>query len=184
MARSGTLLAQLFTISSPLLNVRPLLLVDVDGVISLFPRLDGRGAQAMPLAAGTWHQIEGITHLLSASAAGHLHELAPTFEQVWCTGWEERANDHLPHLLGVPALPTLSFDRNPGRDRAHWKLAAIDAYAGPDRPLAWIDDALDAACHAWAAERPGPTLLVPTEPHAGIGPAHVAALRAFAAGLG
>jgi hypothetical protein len=160
------------------LNTKPILLVDVDGVISLFPpptRLDAR------LGAGSWHQVDGIAHLLSAAAAAHLHELAPAFELVWCTGWEERANEHLPHLLGVPTLPTLSFARSPGKARAHWKLDAIDAYAGPDRPLAWIDDALDAHCRDWADARPGPTLLVPTEPHVGIGPPQVDALLAFAA---
>lgn len=161
-------------------NARPLLLVDVDGVISLF-RTPGSGD--VPLGDGTWHQVEGIAHLLSADAARHLHDLAPEFDLVWCTGWEERANDHLPHLLGVPVLPVLAFDRDVGRTRAHWKLAAIDAYAGPQRPLAWIDDALDGACRDWAAARQGPTLLVPTEPHRGIRAAHVATLRAFAASL-
>ena len=51
--------------------------------------------------------------------------------------------------------------------RAHWKLDAIDTYAGA-RPLAWIDDALDDECHRWAGERAAPTLLVATEPELGL----------------
>lgn len=160
-------------------SARPLLLVDIDGVLSLFsPPVPG--GTAPPLGRGSWHQVEGIAHLLSAQAAGHLLALQEVYDLVWCSGWEERANEHLPHLLGLPVLPTLSFDRNPGRGHAHWKLAAIDGYAGPDRPLAWVDDALDDGCRTWAAGRPGPTLLVTTAPHAGLTDVEAAELRAFA----
>ena len=88
---------------------------------------------------------------------------------MWASGWEERAEEHLPRLLGLPAgLPFLRFERSPGtQPTRHWKLAAIDAYAGP-RPLAWIDDAFNEACHEWAGERAAPTLLVQTEPEDGL----------------
>lgn len=153
-----------------------MLLVDIDGVISLW----GFASDERP--AGAWHNVEGIGHFLSSTAAAHLHELARSFDPVWCSGWEERASEHLPALLGVPVLPHLSFEKHPGRANAHWKLAAIDAHAG-DRPLAWIDDALDEACEAWAAEREArgmPTLLVHTRPAAGLTADHVAQLRAWA----
>jgi hypothetical protein len=101
---------------------------------------------------------------------------------VWCSGWEEKAGDHLPALLGAPELPHLSFDRNPGRSHAHWKLAAIEAHAG-DRPLAWVDDALDDACEAWANHRGAPTLLVRTDPAVGLAAEHVELLREWAATL-
>jgi hypothetical protein len=140
---------------------KPVLLVDIDGVLSLF----GFASNERP--AGTWHSVEGIPHFLSSTAAQHLHELAEWFDLVWCSGWEEKAGEHLPALIGVPDLPHLSFDRNPGKAHAHWKLAAIEAHAG-DRPLAWVDDALDAACHAWAAERGAPTLLLTTNPAVGL----------------
>ena len=52
-----------------------------------------------------------------------------------------------------------------------------------DRPAAWIDDAFDASCHAWAAARRAPTLLVATDPAIGMTDAHVARLERFAAGL-
>ena len=69
-----------------------------------------------------------------------------------------------PPLLGLPPeLPFLRFPRAVGRANAHWKLDAIDAYAG-DGPLAWVDDALNAACHEWAVARVAPTLLVQTDP--------------------
>jgi hypothetical protein len=126
--------------------------------------------------------VDGIPHWLSSDAGLHLIDLATDFECVWCTGWEDRANDHLPHLLGLAGpFPYLELAR-PGGER-HWKLDAIDAYAGPDRPVAWIDDALDERCENWAAQRPGPTLLVPTDPAIGLDAAHVADLRAWAKSL-
>jgi hypothetical protein len=140
---------------------RPLLLVDIDGVISLF----GFAAGAQP--EGSFHSIDGIPHFLSSRAAEHLLAISPSFEPAWASGWEEKANEYLPHLLGLPALPHLSFERSVGRANAHWKLDAIDAYAGL-RPLAWIDDAFNDACHEWARARAAPTLLVQTTPASGL----------------
>lgn len=144
------------------LERRPLLLVDVDGVISLF------GFEAEQRPKGSFHSIEGIPHYLSSMAAEHLLDLWPLFDLVWASGWEEKANEHLPHLLGLPGpLPHLSFERSVGRSNAHWKLDAIDAYCGA-RPLAWIDDAFNDACHEWASAREAPTLLVQTLPQRGL----------------
>jgi hypothetical protein len=142
-------------------SYKPLMLVDIDGVISLFG--GDLGAQV-----GSFHSIEGIVHFLSATAAAHLLQLIEHFEPVWCSGWEEKADEHLPHLLGLPAgIPFLHFDRSVGKSNAHWKLDAIDSYAG-ERPLAWIDDALNDACREWARARSAPTLLVQTEPEHGL----------------
>jgi HAD domain in Swiss Army Knife RNA repair proteins len=138
-------------------------MVDIDGVISLFA-----GGLDAANANGSFHSIEGIPHFLSATAAAHLLALRDRFELVWASGWEERANEHLPHLLGLPGdIPFLSFERTIGRGNAHWKLDAIERHAG-ERPLAWIDDALDERCERWAAERATPTLLVHTEPSVGL----------------
>ena len=144
---------------------KPILLVDVDGVVSLW----GFASERRP--DGSFVSVDGTPHFLSAEAGRHLHRLSSAFELVWCTGWEERANEYLPHHYGLPGpLPYLSFDRHvevgtttPG----HWKLGAVEAHAG-DRPLAWIDDAFNDACHAWAAQREAPTLLVETEPARGL----------------
>ncbi|HYV15038.1 MAG TPA: HAD domain-containing protein [Conexibacter sp.] len=153
---------------------KPALFVDVDGVISLF----GFAPGAMP--AGQFETVDGIAHFLSASAGEHLRLLANHFEPVWCTGWEEKANEYLPHALGLDGpYPFLMFERNPGRAHAHWKLDAIAAYAGA-RPLAWIDDAHDEDCAAWAAARAAPTLLVTTAPAIGLTGADVSELLGWA----
>jgi len=153
---------------------RPLLMADIDGVISLFGAPSPAGA---PSLDGSFHSIEGIPHFLSAAAAAHLLALERFFDLVWASGWEEKANEHLPRLLGLPrSLPFLRFSRptaapggpvGPAVTQGHWKLEAIDTYAG-GRPLAWVDDALSPDCHEWAAARPVPTLLVQTVPERGL----------------
>jgi len=157
---------------------RPLLLVDVDGVISLF----GFDLDAPP--EGRWQLVDGVAHLLSATAGGHLRRLADAYELVWCTGWEEKANEYLPRALGLPGpLPHLTFAGATPHRQGHWKLAAIDRYAGPERPLAWIDDAHEERCRAWARARPGPTLLIATDPAVGLTATHVRRLLGWAAEL-
>jgi hypothetical protein len=157
--------------NSPQLRPRPLLFVDIDGVISLY----GFPANVQP--PGTWCQVDGIAHLLSATATRHLQQLADSYELVWCSGWEEKANEHLPHLLGLGPYPHLSFPML--TDYEHWKLASIEEHAG-DRPLAWVDDQHNAACHVWAAARRAPTLLVATDPARGLDDEAAAKLVAWA----
>lgn len=162
----------------PSATERPALLVDVDGVISLF----GFAPEERP--PGRFVNVEGIAHYLSAAAGSHLRELAAHFELMWCTGWQERANDHLVAALGLAGeLPHLVFSAPPDGGTRHWKLDAIEREAGDRRPLAWIDDD-HTGCEDWARQRPGPTLLVTTSPATGITAAHVERLVAWARGQG
>jgi len=153
---------------------KPILAVDVDGVISLFGFEEG-----MDNAPGEYRLVDGILHCISLPTGGMLNRLAQTYDLIWATGWEDRANDHLPGILGVPTLPFLTFDGRARFGTAHWKLEALQEYAG-DRPLAWVDDSLDQSCHDWADSRPAPTLLVQTESTRGLEEGHVAALESWA----
>lgn len=162
---------------------RPLLLVDVDGVISLF------GFDPSRPPSGRWQIVDGVAHLLSATAGGHLQRLGEAFELVWCTGWEEKADEYLPHALELSdRLPHVSFADAVPTVEGHWKLDAIDRYAGADRAVAWIDDAHDDRCDSWARARLAPTLLVSTDPAIGLTEEHVERLlnwaQAIASGAG
>jgi hypothetical protein len=154
----------------------PVLAVDVDGVISLFG-FEG----PLDQVPGRFHLLDGVAHCISDTAGPQLHRLAEVYELIWATGWEERANDHLPGILGLPELPYLTFDGRARFGTAHWKLDALSEYAA-DRPLAWIDDSLDDSCHAWAAQRAAPTLLVPTESDVGLTEAQTEALLSWPSG--
>ena len=152
-----------------------MLAVDVDGVISLFG-FDG----PLEEAPGRFFLVDGISHFISESAGEELRRLAEVYELIWATGWEDRANDHLPRILGLTAeLPCLRFDGRARFGTAHWKIEALEEYVG-DRPLAWVDDSLDSSCHDWAAERDAPTLLVETESSVGLTSAHTEALLSWA----
>ena len=158
---------------------RPLLLIDVDGVISLF------GFDHATPPAGRYQLVDGIAHFLSGTAGEYLRQLRAAYELAWCTGWEEKANDYLPLALGLDGpLPHVVFDRGDRPTRAHWKLGAIDLHVEPSRPLAWIDDAHDEACRSWAAARTGPTLLVTTDPAVGLTGEEVDRLLAWGSRLG
>jgi hypothetical protein len=155
---------------------RPLLFVDVDGVLSLF------GWRSPP---GPMHMVDGVPHCLPKAGGERLSRLSESFDLVWATGWEERANEYLPHLLDLPfrEIPYLTFDGLAQFGTAHWKLDAIDRYAG-DRPLAWIDDSIDEQCLAWARSREAPTLIVHTDSAVGITGEHVEQLERFANAVG
>ena len=149
-------------------------MIDVDGVISLF------GFDQTEPPEGRFAVVDGIPHLISARAGERLARLSEAFECVWCTGWEDRAEEHLPRLLGLPGgWAHLTFPPTPG-EGLHWKLEAIEAHAGPDRPVAWIDDDHDPSCLEWAQARPGSTLLVPTDPAVGMTDVHVTTLLNWA----
>lgn len=158
--------------------MKPVLFVDVDGVLSLF------GFDPAGDLPGPFHWIDGIAHCIPPESGPRLIRLADSFELVWATGWEEKANEYLPLLLDLPddELPVLTFDGRAVFGTAHWKLEAIEEYAG-ERPAAWIDDSLDERCTAWAERRGAPTLLIETDAAAGITDEHVDELLAWAARL-
>jgi hypothetical protein len=154
-------------------NEKPLLAVHIDGVISLFGF--DRDAGQPP---GEFHLIDGMLHCIAMDTGPRLNRLASSYELVWASGWEDRANDHLPTILGMSVLPYLTFDGRAQFGTAHWKLEALEEYAG-ERPLAWVDDSLDPSCYEWSEGRAAPTLLVPTESDVGLTEGQVEALEAW-----
>jgi hypothetical protein len=163
--------------SPPADNGKPILAVDIDGVISLF------GFEDQPQEAGAEMElIDGALHCISMPAGERLGRLAEQYEIVWATGWE-RGGERISQLLNLPDWPALSFKGAARFGSADWKLEPLGRYA-QGRPLAWIDDSLDEACYAWARSRPEPTLLVDAEPDHGLQEVHVEALLGWARSLG
>jgi hypothetical protein len=155
---------------------KPILFLDVDGVISLFGFPSSQ--KDMP---GPFHWVDGIAHCIPEALGARLERLAERFDLVWATGWEERANEYLPFILKLSfdELPVLTFGGRAVFGSSHWKLAAMDEYAG-DRPAAWIDDNIDDECEHWAKNRTAPTLLVRTKSATGMTDKHVEELLRWA----
>lgn len=154
---------------------RPILAVDIDGVVSLF-------GYDEPPAHSRIELVDGMVHCISLRAGERLQRLAEDYELLWASGWEEKANEYLPRMLGMAELPHLTFDGQARFGSAHWKLGPLNEY-GRGRPLAWIDDNFDDSCYDWARRREEETLLVPTDPSIGLQEAETEALLAWARGL-
>ena len=155
---------------------KPILFLDVDGVISVF----GFSASQNDFP-GPFHWVDGVAHCIPETIGEHLELLAERFELVWATGWEEKANEYLPFILKLSfkELPVLTFDGRAVFGSSHWKLEAMEEYAG-SRPAAWIDDNINEECESWAKRREAPTLLVRTKSSTGMTEKHVKELLRWA----
>lgn len=151
--------------------MRPLLLVDIDGVLS------PDAAPSTP-AGFVEYDLDEYQVWLAREHGEWLRALADDFDLVWATSWEGDANRLLCPLLGLPELPVVEF--RTGRAGGTWKLPAVVDYVG-DRPFAWLDDELGRDADGWAASRRHPTLLLRVDPVRGLTSDHVARLRYFAA---
>jgi len=99
-------------------------------------------------------------------------------EQV--ASWWPASHSLLEHQVAVVVEPAEGgrwYERGPAGEECDW--GRVLAYEPPRRlVLSWL---LDERCRAWAAARPGPTLLVTTDPAVGLTEAHAAQLEAWAA---
>lgn len=138
---------------------RPLLLLDIDGVIALL----GTGTEpTVDLVAA------GLPVTVSVNARERVSRLADVFQIVWASSWMRDGAESLAPLLGLPDdLPYIRFD--PGADNPYgsYKLEAVNRFVR-DRPAAWVDDELGEDMVAWAEHRVSPTLLVSTDPRYGL----------------
>ncbi|GAB3486232.1 HAD domain-containing protein [Nocardiopsis coralliicola] len=154
---------------------RPLLFLDVDGVLNPFA---ARGCPDGYREYGFFPDEEPVR--LSAVHGTWLAALGRVFDPVWATGWGgPDANRCIAPALHLPQFPAVVFPPAPFPAAA--KVPAISAYA-EDRPAAWSDDAHAPEARRWARTRTAPTLLVPADPSRGMTEQDVHSLLAWAAG--
>ncbi len=152
---------------------KPLLLMDVDGVLNPFPKTP-EGFDELDFFPGE----DGPVRLLRAHGEWLL-ELGEVYEVAWATGWGENANRFLAPHFGLPeypvvVVPSVRFDPVE-------KVPAIDVFAG-DRAAAWVDDIVTPEARTWAARRTAPTLLLEVDAAVGLVRSQVEELIAWAAG--
>jgi hypothetical protein len=155
--------------------MRPLLLLDVDGVLNIY------GAPVPP-SGFTDHDLfpsDDEPVRLNLGHGAWLAEALTVVDIAWASAWNEEANRLLAPLLRIPPLPVVTMPAPPFQPGD--KVPLIDAYAAR-RPAAWIDDLHGPAAVDWAATRPHPTLLITTDP--AIGLTRTAIDRVIAWGLG
>ena len=132
---------------------KPLLFLDVDGVVSVKP-------------------VPGSVPYVSEGAGERIRALSSRYEIIWATGWGQGANTYFGPLLGLEAdFPVLAFGHGAMSGAtslsADWKIKAVDRTAG-DHAVAWVDDNISHRHERWARRRRMPTRLVRTNPYTGI----------------
>jgi hypothetical protein len=149
---------------------RPLLLMDVDGVLNPYPDCpDG-------FTEYDFFPEDDEPVRLAAIHREWLHDLAESFTMVWATGWGPDANRLLCPHFGLPELPVISFPPVPFDPAA--KVQSIAAFTAAKVPaiadfatehaVAWVDDVVTPEARRWAQARSYPTLLVEVDHRIGL----------------
>lgn len=154
---------------------RPLLLLDIDGVLNPYGTPD-------PPAGFTEHHLfpdeEPVrvnpTHGIWITTASDVLDIA------WASSWNDDANRLLAPLLNIAPLPVVTMPPPPFDPSQ--KVPLIATYAR-ERPTAWIDDVHPPHAHKWAANRAVPTLLVTADPAIGLTREAINDVIAWAAAL-
>jgi hypothetical protein len=125
-------------------TTKPLLLLDVDGVINDFE------AVVMVSMLGDRAERLGVELIESYGyrlAIPHympelIQELTARSETWWCTTWRERANDEIARHLGVGPFPVV--DDGADAPGVKWKAEAarplVEAAVAAGRAVVWIED--------------------------------------------
>ena len=151
---------------------RPLLLVDIDGVLNIF------GARRV-----TSHQrftvIDGYPIVLDQRHPAWFTQLEKYADLCWATMWQAKAAPVFGEAAGIGThWPHLDFDsawsrtanQRTGRTVGGYKWPLIEPLGETDRPLLWIDDDMTDDHLAWAHTRHAdgrPTLFVRPDPAQG-----------------
>ncbi|WP_248958634.1 HAD domain-containing protein [Sphaerisporangium perillae] len=160
---------------------RPLVLLDVDGVLNPARRHTLRLRRYECVLDGQAYRI-----LLNARHGAKLSELARDTgaELAWATTWEHHANEQIAPRIGLPALPVIKVNSDPGtRAGEHFKTRHVAEYVA-GRPFVWFDDSLGAADWHYLKDHPGVDefLLVDVDPRTGLTEGHLARARDWLAG--
>jgi len=147
---------------------RPVLLLDVDGVLNV-PRT---GCEAVRLADGPYAwSFNPVEPALPFLRWAWTH-----FAVHWLTSWRNAANV-IAGWAGLPKITALDADAGVSGD---WKLEAVKRrFARRRCSVVWIEDGISPAALAWIGARPN-FRYVETDPFKGLTTEHIRAAAEFA----
>lgn len=163
---------------------RPLLLLDVDGVLNPDRRPSEEWQKHRCMVDG-----RGYNLWLNPSQGKQLLALVDRVgcDLVWATSWEHHANQSIAPILGLPELPVIHVDQDSQwRNRpplgVMWKTPKIAQYVD-GRPFVWLDDDFLSRDEAFlaAAEGVGEFLLIDVEAKQGLTDGHLEQAAAWLA---
>ncbi|WP_324652678.1 HAD domain-containing protein [Georgenia sp. H159] len=139
---------------------RPLLMLDVDGVLNPY------GASHPPSSYADHHMFPGEEPVRVNPEHGvWITKASSVLDVAWASSWNDDANTLLVPLLQMAPLLVVRMPPPPFEPKE--KVPAIAAYA-QQRPVAWIDDLHTPEAHRWATGRGVPTLLITIDPAIGL----------------
>jgi hypothetical protein len=173
--------------------VRPILFLDVDGVLNPEPGSSGRrpaGYQTHrmnPLIDETgldWVSMHRKPLRVWLNPGHGPALLSLPCDLVWATTWEHQANEWISPHVGLPKLPFVKFDSGTPGSGVHWKTRDLAAYAD-GRPFVWLDDELNPLRDKrWLQENVTQSfLLIRVDPLQGLLLSHLERVREFATTL-
>lgn len=158
--------------------MRPLLLIDVDGVLN--PSMSNSEAKRRGFMTRHAHDSHGWRYrlFLHNDHGRWLKAMTDQFELVWATTWEHTANVAIGPKIGLPELPVVEFDFVQDQDS---KVPGIVRFT-QGRPFVWLDD--DATDYDRELLEQNPKgLLIDIDHRVGLTPEHLEAARSWANAL-
>lgn len=121
------------------MNNRPMILLDIDGVLS--PDMSNKRRKKAGYRTRT---VLGYRVHFNALHGPMLHSLAreTDSELVWATTWETNANTWIAPLIRLHELPFIKVADSVWNADPDWKFPSVQQYC-EGRPVLWFDDDFD-----------------------------------------
>lgn len=118
------------------MSPRPMLILDLDGVISPYGR-EAKDGMAVARVGGylLLYRPNVIAGLNALNKEGDV-------ELRWLTSWGSDVRTHVAPALGLDDFPMLAEVENNATDRTWWKLRTVLLHQPRGTRFAWVDDDL------------------------------------------